>query len=51
MKFPIRLPLVLVPFVLALAVQMQAADPAPGDDHGKAKGNREYEQRRTPEEN
>ena len=37
MKFPTRFPLVIVPFVLALAVQVQAADPAPADDKGKAK--------------
>ncbi|MEI9895506.1 MAG: peptide-methionine (R)-S-oxide reductase MsrB [Chthoniobacter sp.] len=37
MKFPIRFPLAVVPFVLALAVQGRAADPAPADDKGKTK--------------
>ncbi len=37
MKFPIRLPLVLASFALALAVQVRAADPAPSDEKGKTK--------------
>lgn len=37
MKFPIRFPLVVASFALALAVQVHAADPAPADEKGKAK--------------
>jgi len=37
MKSPIRFPLFVISSVLALAVQMQAADPAPADDKGKTK--------------
>jgi len=37
MKFPIRFPLFVVASVFALAVQVQAADPAPADDKGKTK--------------
>lgn len=37
MKFPIRFPLVVASFALALAVQVRAADPAPADEKGKAK--------------
>ena len=37
MKFPIRFPLVLASFALALAVQVRAADPAPSDEKGKTK--------------
>jgi methionine-R-sulfoxide reductase len=37
MKFPVHLPLAVVPFVLALAVQAHAADPAPADEKGKTK--------------
>jgi len=37
MKSPIRIPLAIVSSVLALAVQVQAADPAPAADKEKAK--------------
>jgi methionine-R-sulfoxide reductase len=37
MKLPIRFPLVVASFALALAVQVRAADPAPADEKGKAK--------------
>jgi methionine-R-sulfoxide reductase len=37
MKFPLRRSLVIVPFVIALALQVQAADPAPADTKDKTK--------------
>jgi len=37
MKFPLRRSLVIVPFLFALALHLQAADPAPTDDKDKTK--------------